>query len=155
MAGFVVLGRSAAHPAGMRQRAGSESHAAHMTATRAAPMLVVTIDSLPGYDIVDVVGNVLGTTARPHNPFIEGARSLPGSPTRGQPQTLTGWRTEAIDRMLAMARRHGANAVIGMRFDHRTLSNSWTEICAYGTAVVVAPTDRDNRATSTDVTPCG
>jgi hypothetical protein len=27
-----------------------------------------------------------------------------------------------------------------MRFDHRELTNSWTEICAYGTAVFVVAT---------------
>jgi hypothetical protein len=34
------------------------------------------------------------------------------------------------------ARNAGANAVLGMRFDHRVISESWVEICAYGTAVV-------------------
>jgi hypothetical protein len=41
--------------------------------------------------------------------------------------------------MLGRAYRRGANAVVGMRFDHRSISESWTEICAYGTAVFVTP----------------
>jgi uncharacterized protein YbjQ (UPF0145 family) len=33
-----------------------------------------------------------------------------------------------------------SNAVVGMRFDHRELTNPWTEVCAYGTAVFVVAT---------------
>jgi hypothetical protein len=41
--------------------------------------------------------------------------------------------------MSKMAYARGANAVVCMRFDHRDISASWTEICAYGTAVFVVP----------------
>ena len=37
--------------------------------------------------------------------------------------------------MAAEALRRGADAVIGMKFDNRPITDSWTEICAYGTAV--------------------
>ena len=37
------------------------------------------------------------------------------------------------------ALRIGANAVVGMRFDSRDCGEMWMEICAYGTAVIVAP----------------
>ena len=39
--------------------------------------------------------------------------------------------------MVAEAESRGANAVIAMRFDTSELGTSWTEICAYGTAVRV------------------
>jgi uncharacterized protein YbjQ (UPF0145 family) len=35
------------------------------------------------------------------------------------------------------AQRRGGNAVVGMRFDHRDISDMWVELCAYGTAVYV------------------
>lgn len=102
-------------------------------------MIAVTIDTLPGYDIIEVFGEVLGVTARPQNTFLAGVRSLSGAPGRGERETLANWRREAVAHMLTLARRHGANAVVGMRFDHRPLGSAWSEICAYGTAVLAAP----------------
>jgi hypothetical protein len=49
-------------------------------------------------------------------------------------RALARWREDAVVKMLNEAYQRGANAVVGMRFDHRELTNSWTEICAYGTA---------------------
>lgn len=100
-------------------------------------MLVVTTDDLPGYEVRRVLGEVIGVTGRTRNPFREGVRKLYGN---GSPQivkALTRWRMEAIEDMTAHARKLGANAVVGMRFDHRNISDMWTEICAYGTAVCV------------------
>jgi uncharacterized protein YbjQ (UPF0145 family) len=44
-------------------------------------------------------------------------------------------REEAIARLSAEAEAKGANAIIAMRFDTSELGSTWTEICAYGTAV--------------------
>jgi uncharacterized protein YbjQ (UPF0145 family) len=105
-------------------------------------MFAVTIDSLPGYEIKEIFGEVLGLTARPQNAFVEGVRELSGTPTRNAPQVLRKWREDAVARMLQAAYRQGANAVIGMRFDHRAISAGWVELCAYGTAVFVVPDHR-------------
>ncbi len=97
---------------------------------------MVTIDDLPGYQIREIVGEVVGVTARPQNKFTEGARSLTGTLSAAGEQYLIAGRREAVERMAYHARNAGANAVLGMRFDHRVISESWVEICAYGTAVV-------------------
>ncbi|GAA2512724.1 YbjQ family protein [Pilimelia columellifera] len=101
-------------------------------------MLVATTDSLPGYEICEVLGEVIGITARSNNPFAEGIKSLHGGTNPKMFESLTRWREEAVERMAQNARHRGANAVVGMRFDHRDLTAAWIEICAYGTAVVVA-----------------
>jgi uncharacterized protein YbjQ (UPF0145 family) len=101
-------------------------------------MLVVTTEQVPGYEIIDVLGEVMGVTARTRNPYAEGVKALSGQVNPGGSRALAGWREEAIVDMIATAQRRGANAVIGMRFDHRDISSSWAEICAYGTAVRVA-----------------
>jgi hypothetical protein len=44
-----------------------------------------------------------------------------------------------MGRMIDEARNRGANAVIAMRFDTSEMGDTWTEICAYGTAVVAVP----------------
>lgn len=102
-------------------------------------MLVVTTDSVPGFEIRQVYGEIVGLTARSHNVFIEGVKALDGRLNPEMAASLTRWRDEAVGRMIAAAERSGANAIVGMRFDNRQVSDYWTEICAYGTAVFVTP----------------
>jgi uncharacterized protein YbjQ (UPF0145 family) len=54
-----------------------------------------------------------------------------GGPTRAAapPRALT------TDRLVEEAQGKGANAIIAFRFDTSELGTTWTEICAYGTAV--------------------
>ena len=42
-------------------------------------------------------------------------------------------------RLVAEAHSRGGNAIVGMRFDTTEIGDVWTEICAYGTAVLAAP----------------
>lgn len=100
-------------------------------------MLVLTIDHAPGHRIVAILGDVIGATVRPDNPYIEGVKSLAG----GAPdiEEVIRTRKEAVAAMVERARLMGANAVVGLRFDHRTIAGKWSEICAYGTAMVLAP----------------
>jgi uncharacterized protein YbjQ (UPF0145 family) len=102
-------------------------------------MLVVTTDLLPGYVIRHVLGEVHGVTARPRNKFAEGVTQLSGGLDPYMPTKLAHSRDEAIAGMTRQAYRRGGNAVVAMRFDHRDVSDSWTEICAYGTAVFAVP----------------
>ena len=50
--------------------------------------------------------------------------------------------------MLEHARSKGGNAVICMRFDTSEMGDVWTELCAYGTAVVAVPVDEGAKATA-------
>ncbi|HEY0697644.1 MAG TPA: YbjQ family protein [Micromonospora sp.] len=100
-------------------------------------MLVVTTDHLPGYEIRLVLGEVVSSMARTRNPYREGVKNLRGGAYDPRaPENLTRWRTDAVAKLGEEARRLGANAVIGMRFDHREVGEMWMELCAYGTAVV-------------------
>lgn len=119
---------------GVKERAMGIGNGHRISPSRA--MLVVTTDSLPGYEIRKVLGEVIGVTARTHNPFAEGIRSLDGGQNPGMVAALAHWRQEAVARLMEVAQLRGANAVVGMRFDHRELTDYWAEICAYGTAVV-------------------
>ena len=40
--------------------------------------------------------------------------------------------------MIEEAEAKGANAIVAMRFDTSEMGDTWTEICAYGTAVRIA-----------------
>jgi len=105
-------------------------------------MLVVTTNDIPGWEIQRVCGEVFGLTVRSRNVFSQfgaGLKSLAGGELRGMTENLINSRNEVMGRMLESARSRGGNAVIGMRFDTSEMGDTWTEICAYGTAVVAIP----------------
>lgn len=49
-------------------------------------------------------------------------------------------RNQAMERLVEQARSRGGNAVLMMRFDVTEAADVGTEVCAYGTAVVLEPT---------------
>jgi uncharacterized protein YbjQ (UPF0145 family) len=105
-------------------------------------MLVSTANDLPGWEIHQVCGEVFGLTVRSRDAFSQmGAsfKSLVGGELRGMTQNLIESRNEVMARMLEEARNRGGNAVVAMRFDTSEMGSTWTEICAYGTAVVAIP----------------
>jgi uncharacterized protein YbjQ (UPF0145 family) len=107
-------------------------------------MLVVTTNDIPGWQIQRVCGEVFGLTVRSRNAFSQlgaGLKSMFGGELQGMTKNLTDSRNEVMGRMLEAARAKGANAVIGMRFDTSEMGETWTELCAYGTAVVAIPLD--------------
>ena len=105
-------------------------------------VLVVTTEEVPGYQVTSVIGQVVGSIARLSNAFTEGIRTMDGQLNPRRSQDLAQWRRDAVNEMIEDARRQGANAIIGMRFDNRGISTAWAEICAYGTAVRVDPQER-------------
>ena len=105
-------------------------------------MLVVTTNDIPGWEIKRVCGEVFGLTVRSRNVFSQfgaGLKSLAGGELKGMTENLSNSRNEVMSRMLDAARARGGNAVIAMRFDTSEMGGNWTEICAYGTAVVARP----------------
>jgi uncharacterized protein YbjQ (UPF0145 family) len=60
-----------------------------------------------------------------------------GGELQGMTKNLGESRNEVMGRMLEHARSKGGNAVIGMRFDSSEIGGQFTEIVAYGTAVIV------------------
>jgi uncharacterized protein YbjQ (UPF0145 family) len=105
-------------------------------------MIISTMNDLPGYEVHEVLGEVFGLTIRSRNMFSNlgaGLKSLVGGELKGMTKNLEASRQEVIQRMAEAAAARGGNAVIAMRFDTSEMGDQWTEICAYGTAVKVAP----------------
>ena len=101
-------------------------------------MLISTMNDLPGYVIEEVFSEVFGLTVRARNIGSQiGAtlKSLIGGELGGMTKMLAQGREEAISRLATEAESKGANAIVAMRFDTSELGTTWTEICAYGTAV--------------------
>ena len=103
-------------------------------------MLVSTTNELPGQEIVEVLGEVMGLTVRSRNIGSQlGAsfKSIVGGELKGMTKVLASSRDQVTERLVEEAESKGANAVIAFRFDTSELGTTWTEICAYGTAVRV------------------
>lgn len=98
-------------------------------------MLVVTTDTLPGYEVVDVLGEVFGTVACTRNRFDAHMKDLQDGIDPEMAGRLVRVRAAAVTQMIGAARRRGATAIVGMRFDSREVTGAWMELCAYGTAV--------------------
>lgn len=101
-------------------------------------MLISTMNDLPGYEIGEVLGEVFGLTVRSRNigsQFGAGLKSILGGELKGMTKALIDSRQQVIDRMVAEAEARGGDAIVAMRFDTSEMGSSWTEICAYGTAV--------------------
>ena len=101
-------------------------------------MLISTMNDLPGWEIDEVLGEVFGLTVRSRNVGSQiGAsfKSLVGGELRGMTKMLADGRAHATERLIEEAEGKGANAILAFRFDTSELGTTWTEICAYGTAV--------------------
>jgi uncharacterized protein YbjQ (UPF0145 family) len=106
------------------------------------PVLIVTMNEIPGYRIIQVHGDVFGLVVRARNYFSNlGAslRTVVGGEAAGYTKLLTDSRNEARARMWREARARGANAVVAMRFDCNEIGDIMSEVAAYGTAVTVEP----------------
>ncbi|MDP9277703.1 MAG: YbjQ family protein [Actinomycetota bacterium] len=101
-------------------------------------MIITTMNDLPGYTIDEVLGEVFGLTVRSRNIGSQiGAtlKSLGGGELKGMTKMLAEGRAHAPERLVEEAEGKGADAIIAFRFDTSELGTTWTEICAYGTAV--------------------
>ena len=103
-------------------------------------MIVTTMNDIPGYEVDEVFGEVMGLTVRSRHVGSQlGAqlKSIVGGELKGMTKALVESRRDVMQRMIEEAEVKGANAIIAMRFDTSEMGATWTEICAYGTAVLV------------------
>jgi uncharacterized protein YbjQ (UPF0145 family) len=101
-------------------------------------MLISTMNDLPGHSIQEVQGEVFGLTVRSRHVGSQlgaAAKSLVGGELKGMTKMLAEGRQDATERLVEEAEGKGANAIVAFRFDTSELGGTWTEICAYGTAV--------------------
>jgi uncharacterized protein YbjQ (UPF0145 family) len=104
--------------------------------------MVTTALELPGQKIVRNLGVVRGIVVRSRS--IVGnigaaLQSLVGGNITLYSELCEKARDDAYKLMLQHAAEHGANAIVGMRYDANEVADGITEVLAYGTAVVVQP----------------
>ena len=110
--------------------------------TRVNMNMITTLLEMPGYRVVRNLGMVRGIVVRSRSIFGTLGASL---------QTIVGGnislftsmcektREDALELMMQHAAEHGANAVLGVRYDANEVMQGVTEVLAYGTAVFVEP----------------
>ena len=108
------------------------------------PILISTMNDVPGYRVTTILGECFGLAVRSADVFSLSGASFRANTVGGElvrrSRNLEMSRRDAVWRMCQQAGEKGANAVIAMRFDASAMGSDWTEICAYGTAVLIEPT---------------
>ncbi len=103
---------------------------------------VTTAFELPGYTIVRNCGVVRGIVVRSRGAFgnfVAGLQTIMGGNISVFTTLCEQARADAFADLMQHAEEHGANAIIGMRYDANEIAAGVTEVLAYGTAVVVEP----------------
>src|SRR5687767_12789154 len=106
--------------------------------------MVTTTFELPNYRVTQNLGVVRGIVVRSRNIFATiGAtmQTVVGGNITVWTKLCEDTRSDAFDIMIQHATELGGNAVIGARYDTTEIAQGVTEVLAYGTAVIVEPTN--------------
>ena len=108
-------------------------------------MILSTIETVPGHDVVETLGLVRGSTVRARNiasDWVASLRNIVGGEvveyTRLQAQS----REQALQRLVAEAENLKADAIIGLRMTTSMIVGGAAEMLIFGTAVKLSPKTR-------------
>lgn len=99
---------------------------------------LLTINEVPGKEIVEILGYVKGSTVQTKNvgkDILAGFKSLIGGEINSYTEMMDQARQIATERLLRDAENLGADAVVGFRLQTSAVMGGAAEIIAYGTAV--------------------
>ena len=103
-------------------------------------MILTNIESVPGKKIVGHYGMVSGSTVRAKHAgkdILAGFKNFFGGEIKGYTELMDESRIEATQRMVALATKMGANAIVNVRYATSAITVGAAEVYAYGTAVRV------------------
>lgn len=108
-----------------------------------ARIFVTEMSGFDGYEVMDYKGIAWGISMRSKDvaqDFFMGCKQVTGGELTSYTELSDEVRQRALDRLLSMARRMGANAVINFRFSQNMMMYTQNnEVVAYGNAVVIRP----------------
>jgi uncharacterized protein YbjQ (UPF0145 family) len=105
-------------------------------------IIMTGADGFDGYEIIEYKGMAWGISVRAKDvgqDCMMGCKQLTGGELTSYSELGDESRQRAIDKMLQMANRQNANAIINVRFELSGASHGAAEVVAYGTAVVIKP----------------
>jgi uncharacterized protein YbjQ (UPF0145 family) len=101
-------------------------------------MIIATTDTIPGKNIVEVLGIARGSTVRARNvgrDIFAGLKNIVGGEISEYTKLQADSREQAMKRMIDDANRMGADAIVCFRLNTSVITQGAAEILAYGTAV--------------------
>jgi uncharacterized protein YbjQ (UPF0145 family) len=104
--------------------------------------MVTTALELPGFEITGNVGVVRGIVVRSRSivgSFFAGLQTVFGGNITIYTNLCERARLDAYQLMCVQAQKHGANAIVAMKYDATEVMRGVTEVLCYGTAVIVRP----------------
>ncbi|HBH07597.1 MAG TPA: hypothetical protein DDX92_13440 [Flavobacteriales bacterium] len=101
-------------------------------------MIITTTESIPGKEVVEILGIARGSTVRARNigrDIFAGLKNIVGGEIEEYTKLQAHAREQAIQRMTQDAQNQNADAVINVRLMTSMVMQGASEILAYGTAV--------------------
>lgn len=105
-------------------------------------ILLTSADGFDGYEIVDYRGMVWGLSVRAKDMGQDcamGCKQITGGELSSYTSLGDESRQRCLDRMMEMAARLHANAVINVRFELTGAASGASQVTVYGTAVNIKP----------------
>ena len=105
-------------------------------------VIMTASDGFDGYEIMEYYGMVWGISARAKDMGQDcamGCKSMTGGELDSYTALGDESRQRAIDRLIGMTKRQGANAIINVRFDLAGAAQGTSQVVANGTAVHIRP----------------
>lgn len=103
-------------------------------------IILSTTDTIPNQEVAQIIGIARGSTVRVRNighDIVAVIKGLIGGEVSEYTKLQADSREQALQRMVADAELHGADAVVGVRITTAMVMNGAAEIAAYGTAVTL------------------
>ena len=101
-------------------------------------MILTNIDYVPGYEVVEALALVKGSTIRAKHvgkDILAVFRQVVGGELKEYSEMINESRQISTSKMVAEAERMGADAIINVRFTTSNVMAGAAEILVYGTAV--------------------
>lgn len=103
-------------------------------------MIITTTEQVEGKKIKKTIGMVKGSTIRAKHigkDIMAAFRNIAGGEVTEYTTMMAEAREEAIQRMVEVAEKEGANAIVSVRFGTSMVMQNAAEVLAYGTGVVL------------------
>ena len=101
-------------------------------------MILSNTETVPGKEIVEILGLARGSTVRARNigrDIFAGLKNIVGGEIEEYTKLQAHAREQALQRLIQDAAALGADAVVNIRFTTAMVMQGAAEILAYGTAV--------------------
>lgn len=101
-------------------------------------MIITNTETIPGKEIVEILGIARGSTVRARNigrDIFAGLKNIVGGEIEEYTQLQAQSREQALQRMEEDAERLGADAIVNIRLTTSVVVQGASEMLAYGTAV--------------------